>query len=148
MSYINFHSFRLTARLRKEKKKVYQYAVAAKLRYIIYIPKNKQKHQNKIITTVPLVLRDGSEYWSLEMAKWKFWAEWFMVIGAPWGPESKPRHYNDTWERFVIASGLVRKQTKYFDGPGRKTFPISFFTFHCSSPSAEAHSILAIFSRV
>jgi len=60
MSYINFHSFRLTARLRKEN--VYQYAVAAKLRYIIYIPKNKQKHQNKMITTVPMVLRDGSEY--------------------------------------------------------------------------------------
>lgn len=49
----------------EKKKKYINMPFAAKLRYIIYIPKNKQKHQNKIriiITTVPMVLRDGSEY--------------------------------------------------------------------------------------
>lgn len=81
-----------------EKKKVYQYAAAAKLRYIIYIPK-KWKHQDKI-KTVPMVLEmrvnTGAYKWQAEVLKCV--PEW--VYDSRWGLKAKSRTCEMSNRRF------------------------------------------------
>lgn len=85
-----------------------------------YLHSKKQKHRNKIIiiiitTTVPMVLGDGSEYWSLEMASWSCELdrvpEWFSTSDSMVHPggRSQSKDITTTPESVSSAPQMFKK---------------------------------------